>query len=102
MDLALATAERVRPDVIVANDPDADRCAIGIPTPGGDYRMLSGDEVGYALGWWASRRDSSRRTLAQSLVSGGMLKAIAASSTLAFSCSIFSLAEASDSFLIFS
>ena len=82
MDLALATAERVRPDVIVANDPDADRCAIGIPTPGGDYRMLSGDEVGYALGWWASRRDSSRSTLAQSLVSGGMLKAIADSSTL--------------------
>ena len=82
MDLALATAERVRPDVIVANDPDADRCAIGVPTPGGDYRMLSGDEVGYALGWWASRRDSSRRTLAQSLVSGGMLKAIADSSTL--------------------
>jgi len=82
MDLALATAERVRPDVIVANDPDADRCAIGIPTPDGAYRMLSGDEVGYALGWWASRRDSSRRTLAQSLVSGGMLKAIANSSTL--------------------
>ena len=82
MDLALATAERVRPDVIVANDPDADRCAIGVPTPGGDYRMLSGDEVGYALGWWASRRDSSRSTLAQSLVSGGMLKAIADSSTL--------------------
>ena len=82
MDLALATAERVRPDVIVANDPDADRCAIGVPTPGGDHRMLSGDEVGYALGWWASRRDSSRSTLAQSLVSGGMLKAIADSSTL--------------------
>ena len=82
MDLALATAERVRPDVIVANDPDADRCAIGVPTPSGDYRMLSGDEVGYALGWWASRRDSSRSTLAQSLVSGGMLKAIADSSTL--------------------
>ena len=82
MDLALATAERMRPDVIVANDPDADRCAIGVPTPGGDYRMLSGDEVGYALGWWASRRDSSRSTLAQSLVSGGMLKAIADSSTL--------------------
>ena len=82
MDLALATAERVRPDVIIANDPDADRCAIGVPTPGGDYRMLSGDEVGYALGWWASRRDSSRSTLAQSLVSGGMLKAIADSSTL--------------------
>ncbi len=82
MDLALATAERVRPDVIVANDPDADRCAIGVPTPGGDYRMLSGDEVGYALGWWASRRDSSRSTLAQSLVSGGMLKAIADSWTL--------------------
>ena len=44
--------------------------------------MLSGDEVGYALGWWASRRDSSRGTLAQSLVSGGMLKAIADSSAL--------------------
>nr|MCH9796973.1 phospho-sugar mutase [Actinomycetes bacterium] len=82
MDLALTMAERVRPDVIVANDPDADRCAIGVPTPDGAHRMLSGDEVGYALGWWASRRDSSRGTLAQSLVSGGMLKAIADSSML--------------------
>ena len=51
MDLALAAATRVGADLIIANDPDADRCAVGIPT-GTGYRMLRGDEVGVLLGWW--------------------------------------------------
>ncbi|MDO8732845.1 MAG: phospho-sugar mutase [Actinomycetota bacterium] len=77
MDLALALAQTQRVDLIIASDPDADRCAIGIPdatTLG--WRMLSGDEVGWLLGWWVLER-GNRGTLVQSLVSGSMLKAIA-------------------------
>jgi phosphomannomutase len=52
MDLALALAAEVGADVVVANDPDADRCAVAVPdgTPAdGGWRMLTGDEVGILL-----------------------------------------------------
>ena len=81
MDLSLAEAREHGADIIIANDPDADRCSAGIPTADG-FRMLSGDEVGWLLGWWTVER--MRRsgapmagTLAQSIVSGTLLKAIA-------------------------
>ena len=81
MDLALADARAFGADIIIANDPDADRSSAGIPTTDG-YRMLTGDEVGWLLGWWTVER--MRRsggplagTLAQSIVSGTLLKAIA-------------------------
>ena len=81
MDLALAEAREHGADIIIANDPDADRCSAGIPTSDG-YRMLTGDEVGWLLGWWTVER--MRRagapmagTMAQSIVSGTLLKAIA-------------------------
>ena len=48
MDLALALAEEVDADVVVANDPDADRCAVAVPGPHG-WQMLRGDEVGALL-----------------------------------------------------
>ncbi|MDP2289200.1 MAG: phospho-sugar mutase [Actinomycetota bacterium] len=79
MDLALALAREQAVDLIIASDPDADRCAIGIPDTGDSaWRMLSGDEVGWLLGWWMLQR-GARGTLAQSLVSGSMLEAIAKS-----------------------
>jgi phosphomannomutase len=76
MDLALKTAAKHRPDLVIANDPDADRCAIAIPSIDG-YRMLTGDEVGSLLGWWATQQENNRTTLAQSIVSSTMLKYIA-------------------------
>ncbi len=48
MDLAMALAQRHQADLVVANDPDADRCAVAVPTLQG-WRMLRGDEVGALL-----------------------------------------------------
>lgn len=76
MDLALEVAAQHQPDLVIANDPDADRCAVAIPDHG-RYRMLTGDEVGSLLGWWATQRSSDRSVLAQSIVSGTMLRSIA-------------------------
>jgi phosphomannomutase len=48
-DALLALAANVDAEIAIALDPDADRCAVGIPTPAG-WRMLSGDETGWLLG----------------------------------------------------
>ena len=48
MDLAIELAEEVGADLVVANDPDADRCAAAIPGPHG-WQVLRGDEVGAIL-----------------------------------------------------
>jgi phosphomannomutase len=84
MDLALAAALESDCDLVIAHDPDADRCAVGVPTDDG-WRMLSGDEVGYLLGWWiaaGNRRLGRRNVFAQSIVSGSMLARIAADAHL--------------------
>ena len=49
-DLLLELAERVDAGIAIALDPDADRCALGIPQAGGGWRMLTGDETGALLG----------------------------------------------------
>lgn len=49
IDLALARAAEVGADVVIANDPDADRCAVAAVVDGG-WRMLTGDELGLLLG----------------------------------------------------
>lgn len=49
-DLLLALAAEVNADLAIALDPDADRCALGVPDPDGGWRMLRGDETGALLG----------------------------------------------------
>lgn len=83
MDLAFATATRVGADLVIANDPDADRLAVGVPTETGWWR-LSGNEVGWLLGWRAAERvahasTGGARTLASSIVSSPALQAVAES-----------------------
>jgi phosphomannomutase len=79
MDFALELARRVGADLVLANDPDADRCAVGVPLPGGDYRMLTGDEVGALLGEHVIRQTSGEdRLVATTIVSSSLLGKIAA------------------------
>ncbi len=85
MDLAIASARARGADLVIANDPDADRCAVAVPVNGaGGWRRLSGDEVGALLGeYLLERTDSSDRaagprTVASSLVSSQLLSRIAA------------------------
>ncbi len=92
MDLALADARAQGADVIIANDPDADRCAVGIRTAV-DYRMLTGDEVGALLGWWIAER--GRRAgkpvhgvYGQSIVSCTLLERIAADAGLGYATTL--------------
>ena len=49
LDLAFALARERDADLIIANDPDADRCAVAVPDRSGGWRMLRGDEVGVLL-----------------------------------------------------
>jgi phosphomannomutase len=56
MDLAIARGVAVGADLVIANDPDADRLALAIPDGAGSFRRLSGNEVGWLLGWRAAER----------------------------------------------
>ncbi|MXM67167.1 phospho-sugar mutase [Streptomyces sp. HUCO-GS316] len=82
MDLAFAKASETDPDLIIANDPDADRCAVAVQD-GGEWRMLRGDEVGALLAAHLVRR-GARGTFAESIVSSSLLGRIAEKAGLAY------------------
>ncbi|MFD3928917.1 phospho-sugar mutase [Streptomyces sp. NPDC058614] len=75
MDLAFAKAHETQPDLIIANDPDADRCAVAVKD-GDGWRMLRGDEVGALLAQHLVKR-GARGTFAESIVSSSLLGRIA-------------------------
>jgi phosphomannomutase len=79
IDAALELARSEGADIAVANDPDADRCAVAVPDPAaeGGWRMLRGDELGGLLGEFllSSRPDG---VAACSIVSSSLLSKIAA------------------------
>ncbi|VXC43661.1 phospho-sugar mutase [Plantibacter sp. T3] len=94
LDLSFATARAVGADIIIANDPDADRLAIAIPddaAPSG-FRRLTGNEVGLLLGWRAAQAASAaldgdaapEGTLACSIVSSPALRIVAEAHGLEF------------------
>jgi phosphomannomutase len=74
VDALLELAARVDADIAVALDPDADRCAVGVPFDAG-WRMLSGDETGWLLGDYILSQ--SLGTVASTVVSSRMLASIA-------------------------
>ncbi len=90
IDMAVKLAGQLRPDIVIANDPDADRCAVAVPdraAPHG-WRMLTGDELGVLLGQHIVNRGVRPRDVpsdvagipcfANSIVSSRLLKAMSA------------------------
>ncbi len=87
LDLALALAERVGADVVLANDPDADRLAMAARDARGVMRPLTGNQVGVLLAeHLLSTRDlgGKRPMVATTIVSTAMLSAIAAAHGAAY------------------
>lgn len=88
LDLSFKTAAEVGADIILANDPDADRSSAAIPDPTSEtgWRQLTGDEVGSLLGEQKARETVATASpdslassmLANSIVSSRLLGKIAA------------------------
>jgi len=88
LDLAVALASRVRADLVVANDPDADRLCVAVPHEG-SWRTLSGDELGAILGEERCRTTAgAHRLAATTIVSSTMLGRIAAAHDIDFATTL--------------
>jgi phosphomannomutase len=79
MDLAFAHAAKRSAALVLANDPDADRLAVAIPSAAGGYRQLTGNEVGVLLGHYllTERVPTGPRAVVATIVSSPMLGRIA-------------------------
>jgi phosphomannomutase len=87
IDLSLEAARAHGADLVIANDPDADRCAVATLDPVLGWRMLRGDEVGALLGYYIATRLPDRcqgKTFGNSIVSSSLLAKISAHYGIAF------------------
>lgn len=88
MDESYATAFENDADLILVNDPDADRLAVAIPTvqPDGSklFKRLTGDQIGLLLADELASRPGAKGALACSIVSCSALEQVAAKNGLAF------------------
>ena len=82
LELALGLAEEVKPNLVVATDPDADRMGTAIPHDG-DYVLLSGNEMGVLLMDWLATmardrgEDVASKVAVSTIVSSSMPDALA-------------------------
>ncbi len=83
IDLALKKARDFGADLVIANDPDADRCAAAVNDPKVGWRMLRGDELGVIFGEWIAR-SHSHGSFGNSIVSSSALRKIAAHYSIDF------------------
>ena len=85
IDLAVKLAKSEGADLVIANDPDADRCAVAAKDLGGNWRMLRGDELGTLLGHYISKNLAvADRNFATTIVSSSALKKIAVNAGAGF------------------
>ena len=87
LDLSFALAERVQADIIVANDPDADRLAVAVPDGRGGWRQLTGNQVGCLLAddlLTHGHDDGRSRLVATTIVSSRLLQRLAAAHGAAY------------------
>jgi len=83
LDLAIETAQTFDADLLIANDPDADRCSVAVKERDLTWRALRGDEIGAIFGEVIAR-DARSGTLANSIVSSTILSKIASAYGLKF------------------
>jgi phosphomannomutase len=86
LDLAMADAARLGADVVLANDPDADRLAVAVPDPvTGSWRRLTGDELGVLLADHVlATTAGDDRLVATTIVSSTMLSKMAGAAGVAY------------------
>jgi phosphomannomutase len=80
MDLVMDLGDRIDADLVMANDPDADRLAVALPEEDGSWRPLTGNQIGVLLADWLLEHWSrkARPIVINSIVSSPMLATIAA------------------------
>jgi phosphomannomutase len=80
MDRAFELASRVQAELVLVNDPDADRLAVGVPSASGDFIQLSGNEIGLLLADYLLEHATRapQPLVVSSLVSSPALDAVAA------------------------
>jgi phosphomannomutase len=83
MDLAIELAKKSQADLVIATDPDADRCAVAIEDPIVGWRILHGDELGAVFAHVISQK-SNTGTFANSIVSSTIVKKIAQNRSIKF------------------
>jgi phosphomannomutase len=83
IDRLIKLARTTGADLAIANDPDADRCAVAVPGPDQQWRMLRGDELGVLLADQLIRR-GVRGLYATTIVSSSLLRAICAARELPY------------------
>ncbi|MEI6866943.1 MAG: phospho-sugar mutase [Actinomycetes bacterium] len=87
IDLSLQTAKENDADLVIANDPDADRCAAAALDPKVGWRMLRGDEVGALLGYFIASEMPELvvgKSFGNSIVSSSILSKIASHHRIEF------------------
>ncbi len=80
LDLAIARAQAIDAEFIVANDPDADRLAVAIKDADGNWSTLHGNQVGLYFGYFIGKNaqaENKTGTLGCSLVSSPLLSKVA-------------------------
>jgi len=77
LDLVMALADEVDADIVLANDPDADRLAVAVKGASG-WERLTGDQIGVLLGWYVLGTEGKPQTVASSVVSSTLLSKVAA------------------------
>ncbi|CAB4634155.1 unannotated protein [freshwater metagenome] len=83
MDLAIELAKKSHADLVIATDPDADRCAVAIQDPIVGWRILHGDELGAVFAHVISQ-ESDQGVFANSIVSSTIVKKIAQNQSIKF------------------
>ena len=84
MSLALAEAEQIDADLVLATDPDADRVGIAVKNTRGEFQLLNGNQTGvllvyYLLEKWSEKGLKGNEYIGKTIVTTELIRDIAKS-----------------------